>query len=241
MKKFLKIFLVVIIVLVASFFAYFYIGTYKADAEALKYLESTDIVKITKKDNYYLFDGPGNEEALVFYPGAKVEYTSYAKFVYKIAENGLDVFLLKMPCNFAFFDANAAARVIDGVNYDKYYVGGHSLGGVVASNYAINNPDKVKIVINFASYIVNELPDTIEYISFYGSEDEVVNKKVYEESKANWPKESKEFIIDGANHASFSNYGEQKGDGKALISNDKVQDYVVERLVEEVINLQENL
>ena len=227
MKKFLKIFFSIIIILLILFYVYFYVGVYKADEEVLNYLKSSSNVEVSKMKDGYFFDGPGTDEILIFYPGAKVEYTSYAKFLNKISEKGLDVYLLKMPCNFAFFDMNAADRVMENINHDHWIIGGHSLGGVVACEYAVNNPDKVDKVITFASYPTKTIPNNIEYVSFYGSEDEILTKDAYNDAKKYWPENSKEYIIEGANHASIALYGEQKGDGTASISNDEAQEKII--------------
>ena len=41
-----------------------------------------------------------------------------------------------------------------------------------------------------------------------------------------------EYIIDGGNHAYFGCYGEQKGDGKALITRDKQINLTVNKILE---------
>lgn len=242
MKKFLKVLLIIVILFFILFFSYFYIGTYKATDDSLKKLESTDIVKVTKiEKEYFLFDGPGTDKAIVFYPGAKVEYTSYAKLLSTIAENGIDAFLIKMPCNFALFDSYAAENIISSYSYEHWFVGGHSLGGVAATNYAIANPQNIEKIINFASYPISEIPDNIEYISFYGSEDKILKESAYENAKEYWPENSAEYKIDGANHSSFANYGEQKGDGKATKTSDEVQNIVVEVIISEITENHDNI
>ena len=39
-------------------------------------------------------------------------------------------------------------------------------------------------------------------------------------------------MIEGGNHSGFGKYGEQKGDGKASISNKEQQQKVIEKLTE---------
>lgn len=53
---------------------------YRADETALTALNGSDEVNIINiaNGNIILFDGEGTDTALIFYPGAKVEYTSYA-------------------------------------------------------------------------------------------------------------------------------------------------------------------
>ena len=63
-------------------------------------------------------------------------------------------------------------------------------------------------------------------LSIYGSEDQVLNMKSYEESRNLWAAQTEEVVIDGGNHAQYGNYGAQKGDGEALISADEQQEEV---------------
>ena len=41
--------------------------------------------------------------ALIFYPGAKVEYTAYLPILEKLRQNGIASVLMKMPFNMAIF------------------------------------------------------------------------------------------------------------------------------------------
>ena len=49
-----------------------------------------------------LFDGPGETDALVFYPGAQVEETAYAPLLRTLAAAGVDCFAVKMPLGYNF-------------------------------------------------------------------------------------------------------------------------------------------
>ena len=209
------------------------INNYGATIEVSKYLKSSDVVKVSKIDEGYYFDGPGNETAVIFYPGARVEYTSYAKLMYEISENGYDTFLLAMPLNFAFLGINKPDSIIEEYNYSNYYLSGHSLGGVAASMYVSNNPDNIKGLIMLSSYPTKKLPDDIEYISIYGSEDKVLNIDKYNDSKKYFPDNYKEYVIEGGNHAGFGNYGNQKGDGTSKITSDEQEEYVIKLLLGE--------
>ncbi|MCR9037147.1 alpha/beta hydrolase [Tractidigestivibacter montrealensis] len=90
-------------IVVVAFLAY--ASTYsRATARAEAALAGSDSVRVTATANGYLFDGPGTEDALVFYPGGKVQCEAYAAQLESIAEKGTDVFLVRMPLNFAFLD-----------------------------------------------------------------------------------------------------------------------------------------
>ena len=74
---------------------------YHADETALEALHSDGNVRISETDYGWLFDGPSDTDALIFYPGAKVEESSYAPLARKLAEKGMDVCLVKMPARMA--------------------------------------------------------------------------------------------------------------------------------------------
>ena len=96
-------------------------------------------------------DGYGNDTALIFYPGAKVEYTSYLPMLSKLASESVDCYLVKMPFNFALLGENRADSIIDTGNYSHYFISSHSLGGYVASSY-LAHTNKSEGLILLASY-----------------------------------------------------------------------------------------
>ena len=99
---------------------------------------------------------------------------------------------------------------------------GHSLGGVAASQYLADQAeDSYEGLILCASYTTTDFSSRTDFrlLSMYGSEDQVLNKEEYENSKSFWPEDSQEYVIQGGNHAGFGSYGKQSGDGKATITN----------------------
>ncbi|MBR1724690.1 MAG: hypothetical protein IJ723_06710 [Ruminococcus sp.] len=72
-----------------------YFGSYyRAEDTAKEYLKGKGEVRVCETDNGWLFDGPGEDAAVIFYPGGKVEASAYAPLMYKIADNGEDCFLV---------------------------------------------------------------------------------------------------------------------------------------------------
>ena len=117
-------------------FAVFFIWAgqyYHAQPEALQYLVSDGTVTVTQTEYGWYFDGPSEEDALIFYPGAKVEETAYAPLCHRLAAEGMDVCLIKMPLRLAFLGTTKADVVISMYDYDNWYLGGHSLGGAMSS------------------------------------------------------------------------------------------------------------
>lgn len=213
----------IITVIVAIVIAFsIYVNTYyKSSSKAKEALESSVTVNVSKEKDYYIFEPEKYETGIIFYPGGKVEAEAYAPLLKKLAENDILCILFKMPFNLAVFDKNKANSVIDKYNVD-WYMSGHSLGGAMASSYTANNLDKIKGLILFAAYSTVDLSDTgLDVLSIYGTNDNILNMKKYQENLKNLPSNYKEFVISGANHSGFADYGLQKNDGTASISNDE--------------------
>ena len=77
-KKLIWIIPICIILIVISGFLIYTGIYYHADGKAQAALKSAENVKVSETDYGYFFDGPSEENVLVFYPGAKVEETAYA-------------------------------------------------------------------------------------------------------------------------------------------------------------------
>ncbi len=196
---------------------YYHALDYTADA-----LESSDTVTVSYPDKATIVFAPENPKGgIIFYPGGKVEYTAYAPLLYKLSEHGYLCVLLRMPCNLAVFDANAADGIIEQFpEIDSWYMSGHSLGGAMASGYIAKNVKDFDGLILFAAYSTADLSDSgLTVISLYGTEDQVLNRIKYEENLQNLPSDYSEFVIDGGCHAFFGCYGPQEGDGSPAITN----------------------
>ena len=192
---------------------------YHTDENVQVYLQKKDSVSILEMPDGLYLDGPGDDAALIFYPGAKVEYTAYLPLLSDLAERGIDCFLIKMSCNLAFFGQNKAKKIMDSYEYDHWYLSGHSLGGAMAASYASGHLESLNGLVLLAAYPTKSLKsDSFSVLSIYGSEDGVLNMEKVEEGKSQMPADYTEICIEGGNHAQFGNYGEQKGDHTAGIS-----------------------
>ncbi|MBQ9009685.1 MAG: alpha/beta hydrolase [Clostridia bacterium] len=225
-KKWLTV-LAGLVLLVTVAFVAFLLDYYRADETAVLALKS-DHVTVNKTAYGWFLDGPSEDTALIFYPGARVEETAYAPLLHRLAENGMDVCLLKMPFRLASFDADRAGSVMQEYDYAHWYVGGHSLGGAIAANFAVGHGQELDGVILLAAYPSKPLDQKMTEILLYGSEDKILNRKRLEEGKAFAPAYFVEHVISGGNHAQFGNYGAQRGDGEASVSAEEQQRETVE-------------
>ena len=169
---------------------------------------------------YLVFDADNAAAGLIFYPGGKVEYGAYAPLMRELQSRGVLCVLCKMPFNLAVFGGNAARGVPELFpEVSRWYIGGHSLGGVMAADYAAKHPDDFDGLLLLAAYSVKDLSGSgLRALSVCGSEDGVLDRGSYEENRANLPADTRELVIEGGCHAFFGSYGEQKGDGVPAVS-----------------------
>lgn len=220
------------VVLVCALFCVWYVNDYYHAEETVDaYLQSSESVTVIQEDNLVFLDGAGTENALIFYPGAKVEYTAYVPMFYELAKQGVDCFVVKMPCNLAFFGMGKAADIMEEYSYDNWYLSGHSLGGAMAANYVAGNGDAFDGLVLLAAYATKELPEHLSVLSVYGSEDKVVNMASVEDGRAYVPADYTENCLKGGNHAWFAYYGEQDGDGTASITKEDQQKQTVDAIL----------
>ncbi len=191
---------------------------YHADAAAEAAMASDDAVRVLPTDFGWLFDGVSESDAVIFYPGGKVEAAAYAPLCRAIALKGVDVCLVEMPLRLAIIGKNKAGGIIDSMDYEHWVIGGHSLGGVSAALYAAKHPGKLDGVVLLAAYADQPLDDSLSALYIYGSEDSVLRMARYEECLKNAPDQTTQYVIEGGNHSQFGSYGMQEGDSPARIT-----------------------
>ena len=211
------------IVLVISFILTYFAFNYKATDRAKSYLKGDEVISLNINQHWYYFDNKENDDtAIIFYGGAKVDPVAYSSLCSGIAHMGIDVYLIKMPLYFPLLNMNAADKVASLKKHNNLYMIGHSLGGTTAALYLSNTHNaSFKGIIFLAAYPNKKLDDSLKCLSIYGSNDKVLNRKEYTKNISNFPSNYKEVIIEGGNHASFGDYGFQRRDGKASITNEE--------------------
>ncbi len=163
---------------------------------------------------------------LVFYPGAKVDPRAYVPNLTPLAAAGYPVIILKLPYNIAFFDPNGAYRVMDAdPAITRWVVGGHSLGGVLASRIAGSTDARVRGLLLWASYPNRSIADrrSLMVTSISGSKDGLATPAKIDAAKSKLPADTRYVVIDGGIHSFFGDYGLQSGDGTPSISRQQAQ------------------
>lgn len=192
--------------------------------------EASDVLYFPKSEV-----GQENLPAIIFYPGAFVAPASYSIWAHALALQGYPVYIIKLPLNLAVLAPKKAAEVIEKYQLTDYVLGGHSLGGVMASRFAHDHADDhLKGIFFLASY-----PDekgrldefNLPVLSITGSRDGVLDWDDYAAAQKFLPAQTNYKMIQGGNHAGFGSYGAQKGDFSADITNSKQQTLIAEAII----------
>lgn len=184
---------------------------------------------------WYVFSPEADPIAgFIFYPGGLVDPAAYAPLMQRLADAGVLAVIVPMPLDLAVFNSSAAADVIDAYpSIDRWIIGGHSLGGAMAAEFASANPDAVDGLVFLASYPAQSTDLSaldIRALSVYGTEDGVAGD-VFTDSLERLPADTESLVLDGGNHAQFGDYGPQKGDGAATMSREEQQRRTAEAIV----------
>jgi hypothetical protein len=219
-----------------------------ARPEAVAALESDNTVIVTTPEgtDWQVFAPVGSqpETGFIIYPGGFVDPLAYAPIARAIAEAGFLVILDPMPLNLAVLDYGAADGIIAAFpDVDNWAIGGHSLGGAMASQYIAGNPEAISGLALWASYPaegtdLSQLP--LEVVSIYGDADGVADIDTITGAAERLPRDTIFVMIPGGNHTQFGFYGEglQRGDNVAGISREEQQMIVIDNTVQmlELIN-----
>jgi pimeloyl-ACP methyl ester carboxylesterase len=215
--------LIAVMLLAGAGFVIWAVNAAGPGEQALAALQSGEDVIVEAWQGGYTLRPAGEmaSTGLIFYPGGRVDFRSYAPALRQVAAAGYKVVLVRAPLNLAVFQPGAAAGAKEAHPQVQYWaVGGHSLGGSMAAWYAHNQPDQVEGLVLWASYPAgsNDFSEIdLPVISIYGTNDGVAEPDTVTGAASLLPADTRWVAIEGGNHARFGDYGEQSGDGAALI------------------------
>lgn len=238
MRKLKRVSMITIILLTTmtiGVMIYVRLNTYEPAVDALSIIE-----EVNKEKNLYIFEPEEAIANFIFYPGGFVDERAYAILLEGLRNEGVRVFLVSMPIKLAITNSNAADKIYnDYPSSLPWYIGGHSLGGASASIFLKNNKEWIDGFIMLAAYPADS-SDLSSYdfkvLSIYGDKDLVLDLDKLESTKSLLPDDTIFHIITGGNHAYFGNYGEQKGDGVALIAREDQQLLTIEMIMSFILN-----
>jgi hypothetical protein len=227
-KRWKRMLLCVLAIFIAVIvFALFYYN--KALPEALQIADTME-----KSGNDYYFNGDSNVGFIIF-SGSKVDEKAYAYMAKLLHEAGHTVVIPNFPIHMSALGTNHGIEIMDeNPNIEKWFLIGHSIGGLPISRIAAQNPPKLQGVAFLASYMIMDLSDLdISAIRILASNDEVMDKKRMEEHLDYLPQNSISAVIEGANHQGFGAYASPfNRNGEATISWKEQQEQAIHMILD---------
>jgi pimeloyl-ACP methyl ester carboxylesterase len=214
---------------------------FSAQEPALTAMESDGSVTVNESLTRIVMSptGSASDTAVFYQPGAKVEARAYAAVLRPLAEAGHTVVIVKQPMGIAFLSLGAFDQVRSEFNeFPGWVLGGHSLGGTVASIQANDasggGPGSARGLLLHASYPASDFSQSLQaaVTSVFGTNDGLATPQDIEASRANLPGSARFVPVEGAVHAFFGDYGSQPGDGEPTISHDEARSQISNASVE---------
>lgn len=208
-----RFFLTGFVALTTATFASAQPASFPPRPEALAALTSGPDVTVTStRDELYTFRPTGTTptKGIILYPGALVDFRSYAPLARDLARAGYVAVIVKMPLDIAFLGYKRAL-LAQFVNRDirVWAIGGHSLGGVASCTFTKEFPQFIRGVALLASYPSSSDSlrlSRVKVTSIFGTRDGLTDAGDIERSKRLLPRSTTYVAIEGGNHTQFGSY-----------------------------------
>jgi dienelactone hydrolase len=234
--RFVLIALVALLVVATlGFLAWTRLARYPAFPEAAALAQTAQ----TPQGWYVFQPTQPTDTGFIFYPGGLVDPAAYTPLMKQLSDQGIMTIITPMPLDLAVFGVNKANDVIAAYpNIKQWIIGGHSLGGSMAAQYAKDNAGKLAGIAFMASYPANDMSQSpLQVVTIHGSLDGLATPTKIADSLKLLPSTTRDVLIEGGNHAQYGNYGPQAGDGVATISREEQQQQTTQAIIELVDQL----
>lgn len=155
---------------------------------------------------------------LIVYPGGRVPAEAYGPLAREIAAGGFLVVVVPMPFNLAVLGIGAARPVIAAhPEVAAWAIGGHSLGGSMAAQYAADDP-AIRGLALWASWSATDLSARdLAVLTIAGSLDAGAARMLGPDGLAALPTDATVVEIEGGNHEQMAWYTGQPNDPPASL------------------------
>ena len=215
-------------------------------------LESDSSITIEETSRLISFHPNLNPQStgFIFFPGGLVQPEAYAPMSRAIAEQGYQVFIVKLPFGSAPFDSQEAdvsaqtLAIMDAnQSVQNWVIGGHSRGAAIASRFALSYSDSFDGLILIGTSHPKEAAFDLSNINLsvtkvYASNDGLASVEEVQANAIYLPDDTNWVLIDGGNHSQFGYYGTQLGDDSATISREEQQKLTVDAVLTALKNVQ---
>ena len=218
-----------------SFFIWMYIS-FDSRGFDESILESDNEIEVDMSDNLISFVPKSRVRGKVFfYPGALVDPLAYSPLCRKLAENGYETKIVRMPMRLASLGYKLIKDrgILDGEGHVTLI--GHSQGGKMAARFVYENPASIENLVLLATTHPRDFDlsgRNINVLKIFGSEDGVANREKIVRNMPKLPMDTQYFEIDGGNHSNFGFYGTQLGDNGSSTTRKEQLDLTVSKILE---------
>jgi hypothetical protein len=198
------------------------IDAYGADPLAQARALNDSRVVISERDGFLVIRPSAAPSAigLMFYPGLRIEPKAYlSKLVALSSKARVNIVIGRPRLNIAAFSIGQAEdmrKQLTGI--ERWYVGGHSLGGAAACYYASKHRDDLQGIVLFGTYCGSDISKSrLGVLAIVADHDGIMAPETIEQHAAELPADAQIVRIPGMVHSQFGNYGPQSGDGQPSI------------------------
>jgi len=211
------------------------LGKADADSQALAALTTDDQVQV-RAGNPLSFLPSGDVRAatgVIFYPGGRCDPRAYAPVARTLAAAGYPCFVPHMPFRLAVLAADRASQIIAAhPHIERWFIGGHSMGGAIAGAYVYKNPRAAAGLFFVGAYPSGLYPLTERQLPVtlvHGTRDFVLRAEELAEAGNRLPPETHFVAIEGGDHYQFGCFA--NADVTATISRETQQRQMCDALL----------
>lgn len=217
---------IVVIFIIMIFCSLFYYN--KAFPEVLEIANTME-----KVGNDYYFKG-NSKVGFIIFSGAKADEKAYAYMAKLLNEEGHTAIIPKVMFHLSVTGITHGMEIMESdTEIEKWFLIGHSMGGLPISYIAAKEPAKLQGIAFLASYMVTDLSELdISAIRITASNDRIMNKKRMELHLDYLPENSISVVLEGANHQGFGAYDSLSRDGEATMSWKEQQEQTVQLILD---------
>lgn len=229
-------------------------NSFRAQGFDKSILDNDELVSIEEASSWMHFQPRKNEQAtgLIFFPGGMVQPQAYAPMSRMIAEQGFNVFIIKLPFGAAPLESQeisvrekALEIMKSNGSIQHWVVGGHSRGAAIAARFAQLYGESFDGLVLIGTSHPKEAAfdlsnSTLAVTKIYASNDGLASMDEVKANAIYLPEDTSWILIEGGNHSQFGYYGSQLGDGTAMIGREEQQALTTGAILKALQNIQDN-
>ncbi len=147
---------------------------------------------------------------VIFYPGGKAEPVAYAPLLHALAARGFLIVMCPMPLNLATLAPERAARVMPKFpEVKRWIMAGHSLGGVMAAEFAERHVGEISGLILWASYpakFTDLAQSPLAVLTILATMDTLATPATIDQARRRLPPQAAYLAVAGGNHWGFGSF-----------------------------------